>query len=109
MSKLSDFLDKNKIDTRRVLVASKNIENMKPEDRQIALAKERVREGRASDAEKELATKKKRSGRAVTNPMLERALRGDKIPSKAQDRITRAVNHVLQTKKKDAVSRADLF
>ena len=109
MSKLSDVLDKNKIDTRRIIMASRNIEGHKDEDRRIALAKERVREGKASDAEKELAAKKKRSGRPVTEPTLARALRGDKIPTKAQERLTRAINHVLEQKKKDKVSRADLF
>ncbi|MFW5921474.1 MAG: hypothetical protein ACOCUS_06505 [Polyangiales bacterium] len=109
MSKLSDILEKNQIDTRRIIAASRNIEGHKDEDRRIRLAKERVREGRASDAEKQLAEKKKRSGRPVTEPTLARALRGDKIPSKAQERITRALNHLLAQKKKDKVSRTDLF
>ena len=39
MSKLGDFLSKNKIDTRRLVAASKSIEALKPEDRKIKLAK----------------------------------------------------------------------
>lgn len=109
MSKLDDFLKKNGIDTRRILVASKKLENLRPEDRKVKLAKYRVREGKANDAEKELGQNKPRSGRSVSEPTLARALRGAAIPPKAQERITRAVNHVLEQKKKDKVGRADLF
>lgn len=109
MSKLSDFLDESKIDPRRVLNASKHIEQLRPEDRTVRLAQKRVRKGKASDAEKELADKDRRSGKALTRPTLNAALAGERLSSKAKLRVTAAVNHVLTQKKQDAVDVSDLF
>lgn len=109
MSKLSDFLDESKIDARRLLIASRQIERLRPEDRRVKLARRRVRGGKASDAEKELAAKERRSGKPVTRPTLNAALAGEKVSSKAKKRITAAVNQILQQKKKDRVEVSDLF
>ena len=109
MSKLSDFLGAQKIDPRRVLAASKKSEALTEEDRKIRLARHRKRGGKPTDAEKELAEKKPRSGKSVTPPTLNRALQGEKVSGSAKTRITRAVNAVLTTKKKDAVALSDLF
>ena len=109
LSKLSDFLEKQKIDPRRVLVASKQVEAFRPEDRAIQLAKKRVKGGKPTDAEKETAAKKSRSGRAVTKPLLGRALAGETLTAKARGRVLRAVNHILTQKKADVVTAADLF
>lgn len=109
MSKLSEFLDKSKIDARRLLIASKQIEQLRPEDRRVKLARRRVSGGKASDTEKELAAKPRRTGKAVTRPTLNAALAGDELSGKAKKRITAAVNQVLQQKKKDQVEVSDLF
>lgn len=109
MSKLSDFLDKQKINHERLLAVSADLEKLRPEDRQVRLAQRRVRGGKASDAEKELAAKERRSGKPVTRPTLAAALRGDALHRKAKQRITKAVNQVLAQKKKDAVQVTDLF
>jgi len=109
MSKLTDFMSKSKIDPRRLLAASKKAEGLKADDRAIKLAKKRTKKGSASDAQKELATTKGRGGKAVTKPLLAKAQAGETVSAAAKQRILRAVNHVLASKKKDAVTAKDLF
>ncbi len=109
MSKLDELLSKSKIDPRRVLAASKKVEALRDEDRSIKLAKKRAKAGKATDAEKERATEKGRSGKAVTPPMLRKAREGAKLSGPGKQRILRAVNHVLTTKKSEPVTLADLF
>ncbi|MBX3251579.1 MAG: hypothetical protein KF901_30650 [Myxococcales bacterium] len=109
MTKLADFLSAQKIDTRRLLVASKTIEALGDEDRAIRFAKIRVKKNKATDAQKEKAQAKGKSGKAVSAPLLGRALVGKEIPSAAKTRITRAVNRILEQKKKSTVRLEDLF
>lgn len=110
MSKLSDFLDSNGIDPRRILVASKKIERLLNEDRAILAAQRRVGKGRASDAEKETAKGKRRSGRPVSPALLHDAIAGKPVTAGGRKRITRALNHVLEQKKKGTqVTSSDLF
>jgi hypothetical protein len=107
MSKLSDYLQKHKIDARRVTSASKQLEALRPEDRIIRLARERAKGG--DDTAKELAAKKRRSGRSVTLPTLQKALAGKPLSRKARARVVRAVNAVLTSKSKGEAKAADLF
>ncbi len=111
MAKLDDYLKKNKIDARRVLVASKGVERLQPDDRKIFAAKRAAKgaDEAAKEAAKELASKKPRSGRPVTRPALAKALAGKPNSGSAKTRIVRAVNAVLTTKKKPEASFADLF
>ncbi len=109
MTKLSDFLESKQIDPRRLIATSKSVEAKRDEDRAIHLAKLRVKKGKASDAEKETAEKKGRSGRSVSRPLLDRALKGEKVPGAAKTRITRAVNAVLKSKQQDEITLRDLF
>jgi hypothetical protein len=109
MSKLSDFLEKEKIDPRRLVAASKRIEGLRPEDRTVRLARRRVRKGDGSDADKEQAGTPVRSGRAVTPPTVDRAVAGKDLPPKAKQRIVRAINHIRSQRKQAEVSKADLF
>ena len=109
MSKLKEFLDKEKIDTRAVLAASKRIERLRPEDRVIKMAKKLVKKGSADDKVKEAAGKKGRSGKKVARPLLAKALDGKKLSGPQKTRITRAINDVLKRKKKSEVTYRDLF
>lgn len=111
MSKLSDYLKKNKIDARRVVAASSSIEGLRPEDRAIQLARKQAKAGKegVTDAIKELAAKKSRSGRKVSPPAFARALAGGKLTSRSRARIVRAVNAVLAHKSKAEAKAADLF
>ncbi|MDD9934405.1 MAG: hypothetical protein OXT09_12425 [Myxococcales bacterium] len=107
MSKLSDYLEKHKIDPRRVLVASKKLEALKPEDRAIRLARTRARKG--DEKAKEAAAHKPRSGKPVSATTLDRALAGGNLSGPARGRITRAVNAVLAQKSKGEVGAGELF
>lgn len=109
MSKLSDFLKKKKIDSRRLLVASKNVEALQPEDRSVKLLKKQAKGESASEAIKEASKKKPRSGRRLTSQGLKEALEGGTLSGPQKNRITRAVNHVLAWKKQDAITIRDLF
>lgn len=108
-SKFAEFLDKNKIDPRRILAASSELERLRPEDRAAKLAR---RKGKAKDAAaggEEAAPKKPRSGRPVTPRALAAAQNGKPVPGPAKTRLVRAINHVLAQKKKEAVDLRALF
>jgi hypothetical protein len=107
MSKLSDYLNKHKIDPRRVVAASRRLEALRPEDRKIRLARIDAKGG--DESAKELAAQKRRSGRAVSPPAIARALAGQTVTRKTRARIVRAVNSVLAHKSKGEAKAADLF
>ncbi|HSC89645.1 MAG TPA: hypothetical protein VLC09_20320 [Polyangiaceae bacterium] len=106
-SKLSEFLASKKIDSRRVVAASADIERLRPEDRAHRLAKRlSKREGGkpvAADAPKP------RSGRPVTQVLLDKIEAGKVVPSAAKTRVLRAVNAVLESKKTELAQFKDLF
>ena len=104
-SKFQQFLSDNKIDPRRVLVASDQIEKLRPEDRALRLAR---RQARKEEGGKK-PEGKPRSGRPVTTSLLNNALAGKTVTGPAKTRLLRAVNKVLETKKKDPVELKALF
>ncbi len=107
-TKIADFLSEKKIDPRRLIAASTEIERLRPEDRAIRLAKRVAR--KSEDKKKEgLAAKKPRSGRAVTDRAIQAALGGKQISGPQKTRILHAVNHILAQKKADAVELSALF
>ena len=107
MSKLSDYLKKHKLDARRLLPASKQLEALQPADRKVRLARIMAKGG--DEKAKELAAQKRRSGRSLSSPTLQRALGGGKTTRKTRARILRAVNAVLAHKTKTEAKPADLF
>ena len=107
MSKLDDYLKTQKIDPRRLLVASKDLESLQREDRIVRLAKKQAKGG--DESKKEAAAKERRSGRPVSRPTLDRALTGGSVSGAAKTRILRAVNAVLAQKKKGEVTLRELF
>ena len=109
-TKFEDFLKEKKIDPRRVLVASTEIERFRPEDRAIKLAKWVARKSEDAAKKKEgLAGKKPRSGRPLTPRTLTAALTGKPISGPAKTRILRAVNHVLGQKKQEQIELITIF
>lgn len=107
-TKLAQFLTSKKIDPRRILAASHKLETFKREDRTIKLNKRRARQAEDKDkATKE--TRKPRSGRPITQRAIDAALKGGTLSGPSKTRILRAVNHILQQKKQDAVDLAALF
>jgi hypothetical protein len=111
MSKLSDYLSQHKIDGRRLLSSSKNIEALRPEDRAIRLARVQAKDGdeKAKEKAKDVAAKKRRSGRPISGPALRRALAGKPVTRKTRSRIVRALNAVLGHKGKTDAAATDLF
>ena len=105
-SKLAEFLKNNKIDPRRVRLASRDLEKFRPEDRALRLKK---RLAKSADGGKTEAGPKPRSGRPVTAPLLDRALTGKAVGGPEKTRILRAVNRILEQKKKDPVELRALF
>jgi hypothetical protein len=110
-SKFSDFLQAQKLDSRRVAAASREIEKLRPEDRAIRLKK---RQTKGTDAapiagSEAAAPKKPRSGRPVTPQLLARALEGKLLSGPGKTRLLRAVNRVLEQKKKAPIDLRVLF
>jgi len=106
-SKFQQFLTDNKLDPRRVLIASAHVEGLKPEDRAKRLAKRRGAKAEAKEGEAKPA--KPRSGRPVTPRLLAQALEGKAITGPAKTRLLRAVNRLLEQKKKDPADLRKLF
>lgn len=108
MSKLGDTLKKHKIDPRRVLSASKALEQRTPEDTKLARDKALMKAGKLEKNE-EKAKAKPRSGRPVTAPMIARAIGGQAVPGPVKTRIVKAVNSLLKGKKQPEIGLRDVF
>jgi hypothetical protein len=108
-SKLATFLNSNKLNAKRLLAVSHKLETLQIDDRRLKLAKKQAKKEGADDAKKEAATGKPRSGRAVTSRALDSALKGGTISAPTKQRILRAVNYILEQKKKDKVDLRQLF
>jgi hypothetical protein len=107
-TKFAQFLAAKKLDRRRIIVASRQIEARRPEDRAITLAKRRPKDGDAPEgAAKE--TRKPRSGRPVTNRAIDAALTGKAVSGPTKTRILRAVNRLLEHKKQEKVDLRAMF
>jgi hypothetical protein len=109
-TKFADFLSEKKIDTRRLLAASRILERLQPPDRKIRLAKAQARKSEDSNKKKEGdAAKKPRSGRPVTQRAIDAAIVGKAVSSATRTRILRAINRLLGQKKQEAVQLSALF
>ena len=113
-SKFSEFLDKNKIDTRRIVSASKKLERLRPEDRAQKLARRRAKAAGAAPAPaaegaEAQKVEKRHTGRPVTPRLIEAARGGQSMSGPAKTRLVRAVNRILEQKKQKAVDVRGLF
>ncbi len=104
-SKLQTFLTENKLNTKRLLAVSHSLETLQKPDRVIKMTR---RANKKEGAEKK-ETGKPRSGRAVTDRALAAALTGGALSGPTKQRILRAVNHLLEQKKKEKVELKTLF
>jgi len=110
-SRFSEFLTAEQIDPRRLLVASYQLERLRPEDRAVKLKKrlsKKSGEAPAKDEAKEAAPKR-RSGRNITPRLLQTAQAGGALSGAQKTRLLRALNHVLGQKKKDPVDIRKVF
>jgi hypothetical protein len=109
-TKFEAFLKEKKIDPRRILAASADIEKLRREDRTIRLERRLARKSEDGPKKKEgEVPKKPRSGRPVTHRALAAALAGKELSGPAKTRILRAVNRLLEQKKQAAVDLRSLF
>ena len=110
-TKFAQFLKDNKIDPRRLLIVSKRIERLQVEDRKLKFAKRKGKDGAAPPAPAEGAPKpnKPRSGRPITPRLIDAASNGKSVAGPAKTRLLRAVNRILEQKKKPAVDLKSVF
>ncbi len=107
-TKLEDFLKERKIDPRRILAASAELERLRPEDRAIQLAQYKART--SEDKKKEgLAAKKPRSGRPITQRALDAAMQGKPLSGPQKTRLLKALNRILEQKKQEPVTLHNIF
>lgn len=104
-SKFQSFITENKLNAKRILAVSHSLEQLTRDDRALKLAR---RANKKEGAEKKEVAKPK-SGRAVTPRALEAALKGGTLSGPTKQRILRAVNAILEQKKKDKVELKTLF
>lgn len=107
-SKFSQFLQENKLDPRRLMAASKQLEQLRPEDRKLKLQKRQAR-GKETPEGQAATSDKRRSGRPVTPRLIQDANAGKPVSGKAKSRLVRAVNRLLEQKKKEPVELRTLF
>lgn len=108
MSKLGEYLKKNKIDSRRVVGASRGLERQTAEDRKLVAKKAAIKAGKA-EKDEAITKAKPRSGRRVTQPAMDRAVAGTTVSGPTKTRIVRAVNAILVARKKPEATFRDLF
>jgi hypothetical protein len=109
-NKFVQFLQDNKIDPRRLIVASHQIEKLRPEDRKAKLAKRQAKGGKAAaEGEAPKESGKRRSGRPLTPRLLATVTAGNPVTGPAKTRLLRALNRVLEQKKKKPVELKSIF
>jgi len=106
-TKLESFFIEKKIDPRRVVAASRQIERLRREDRSIKLAFKQAH--RKEDFVRPTGLGERRSGRPVCEVTLRKAYAGKPISGPAKTRILRAVNRLLEQKKQPPVAITALF
>jgi len=113
-NKLKSFLDTNKLNPKRLLAVSHKLETLTRDDRNIKLARRQAKKGGGGEAapaegEAKKPAGKPRSGRPVTPRALSSAIAGGTISGPTKQRILRAVNFLLEQKKKEKVDLKALF
>mgnify|MGYP001035362475 CR=1 FL=1 len=108
-SKLQAFLSQHQLNTKRLLAVSHKLEALKKEDRRIKLERKRNKKAPEGGEGEKKEVAKPRSGRPITQQALDAALAGKAISGPTKQRILRAVNYLLEQKKKDKVDLRALF
>jgi hypothetical protein len=108
-TKFAQFLNDNKIDPRRLLSVSKRVERLQPADRKLKFAKRKPKEGAAPKVPSDTKPAKPRSGRPITPRLIDAASNGKPVGGPAKTRLLRAVNRVLEQRKKPAVELKAVF
>jgi hypothetical protein len=109
MTKFAKFLEESKVDPRRILAVSHDLERLSRDDRQFVAeaARKRRLAGKKDGAKAE--RKKMHSNRPVTPALIENAKIGKPVSGPAKTRLLRAVNAILQQKKQPVVDIRAIF
>jgi hypothetical protein len=107
-TKFAQFITDRKLDPRRILAVSHQLEKLNAEDRLIRLNKRRGRKAEAGDQTAK-ETRKPHSGRPVTRRAFDAAIGGGEVSGPTKTRILRAINHLLELKKQEKVDVRALF
>ena len=105
-SKLSTFLNTNKLNTARLVAISHKLESHTKADRDIKLLKKQEKKKEGGEKKDH---GKPRSGRPISARAMSSALKGGTLSGPIKQRILRAVNYLLEQKKKDKVELKTLF
>ena len=109
-TKFADFLTEKKIDTRRVIAASRTLEKLRVEDRKTRLATAWARKpAPAPNTTPAGEPTTPRRGRPVTQRAIDAATVGKTVSGPTKTRILRAINRVLEQKKLEKVELVALF
>ena len=110
-TKFAKFLEDNKIIGLRLQSASTKIERLTAEDRAHLADASRKRSlaGRKNAANVSIEKKKLHTGRPVTQRLIDCASVGKPVSGAAKTRLLRAVNRILEQRKKTTVAIRDLF
>lgn len=109
MTKFAKFLEESKVDPRRILAASCEIERLTREDRLFLAeaARKRRLAGKKDGAKAE--RKKMHSGRPVSPSLIDSAKAGKAVSGPGKTRLLRAVNRILEQKKQPVIDIRVLF
>jgi len=111
-TKFATFLETNKLNAQRLLAVSHKLETLQRADRTIKLGKRQGKKAADAGTAKEgdvKETGKPRSGRPITPRALTAALSGGTLSGPTKQRFLRAINFLLEQKKKDKVELKTLF
>ncbi len=111
-TKFADLIKEKKLNTKRILAVSAELEKLRPEDRAARLAKRqnRAKVKAGGEVDKNAAAPAKpRSGRPITARAIDAAVAGKALTGPQKTRLLRAVNALLETKKAGAVEMSALF
>lgn len=108
MTMLSDFLNEHSLSADAVAAQSKRLEQRNEAERDLGIRRETARRTKKSYEEAE-TPKPQSLGRGVGLKNVEAAMAGTAVPRLARKKITRAVNSLLTSAKKDAVDWRALF
>ncbi len=110
-TKFAKFLEESKINQLRLQAASRQIERLTKDDRAFLsdVARKKALAGRKDAANVTVEKRKLHSGRPVTARLVNDATLGKPVSGPAKTRLLRAVNHVLEQRKKPAITIREIF
>ncbi len=108
-TKFAKFLEESKIDPRRLIAASQQLERLTREDREFIAVTARIKSLAGKKTPATVEKKKLHTGRYVSPALITAASVGKSVSGPAKSRVLRAVNRILEQRKLPAVELRALF